>query len=122
MSKRQALVPARQAHIELLRARAAYERQALAVHTHALGQTLSPKRWFSQLLHPSQDVGAGGGQRAASFLGQGLSLAAQYPYLAASLSSMLVGKRWRWVKWLGVGLTVWQIAAGTDQDSKSTET
>lgn len=119
MSERHVLVPAaRQAHIELLRARAAYERQALSVHATELGRELSPKRWFSQLLHPSQASGSGGGQRVASLLGQGLSLAAQYPYVAATLSSVFVGKRWRWFKWIGVGLAAWQIAAGSARASK----
>jgi len=122
MSEQRHLVPsARQAHIELLRARAAYERQALSIHTTELGREMSPRRWFAQLLQPSQESGVGGGQRVASLLGQGLSLAAQYPYIAASLSSMFVGKRWRWFKWIGVGLAAWQIAAGSARASKSVE-
>ena len=121
MSNRSLVVHARQAQIEFLRARAAYERQALSVHTTELGRELSPKRWFRHWLRPSHASGVQGEKRAAGLLSQGLSLAADYPYLTASLSSVLVGKRWRWVKWVGVGLAVWQVAAGSRGTSKLTE-
>lgn len=121
MSERRAMVPARQAHIELLRARAAYERHALTIHATELGRELSPKRWFSQLLNPSQESGSGGGQRITSLLGQGIALATQYPYVAATLSSIFVGKRWRWFKWVGAGLAAWQIAVGSARASKTNE-
>lgn len=121
MNKSPPKVSARQAQIEFLRARAAYERQALVVHTYGLGNAASPKRWLVQLLSPSGQAGARGGQHAANLLGQGLSLAAQYPYLFASVSSLAMGKRLRWVKWLGIGLSIWQISTRTVQESKNTQ-
>lgn len=120
MNKRYEVVPARQARIEYLRARAAYEREALAFHTSQLGRELSPRRWLGGLLRQRRRDDAQGGGRPgfAGLLGQGFSLAGQYPYLTATLSSLLIGKRWRWLKWFGVGVAVWQVVAATSQDTQ----
>lgn len=120
MNKRDEVVPARQAHIEYLRARAAYEREALGFHTSQLGHDLSPRRWLGGLLsHHRRDDAQGGGRLGiAGLLGQGFSLAGQHPYLTATLSSLLIGKRWRWLKWFGVGVAVWQAVAATSQDTQ----
>lgn len=120
MNKRHEVISVRQARIEYLRARAAYEREALAFHTSQLGRELSPRRWLGGLLRDKRlDRAHGGGRPGfARLLGQGFSLANQYPYLAATLSSLLIGKRWRWLKWLGVGLAVWQAVAVTSQDTQ----
>jgi hypothetical protein len=88
----------RQTHLELLCLRAAIERQTLVLHSTQLKLELSPKHW---LLRVSK---VKGGQ----FVATGISLAAQYPYLASALSSLLIRKRWRALKWAGVALAVWQ--------------
>jgi hypothetical protein len=121
MSDRGIVVHARQAQIEFLRARAAYERQALSLHTTELGRELSPKRWFRQWLSPGQASNHESGRHTSNIISQALSLATQYPYLTATLSTVLVGKRWRWVKWVGVGLAAWQIVADSKQASKVAE-
>jgi hypothetical protein len=120
MNKLYEVVPARQARIEYLRARAAYEREAVVFHTSQLGRELSPRRWLGGLLRPRRCDEADGGGRLgfAGLLGQGFSLAGQYPYLTASLSSLFIGKRWRWLKWFGVGMAVWQAVAATAQDKQ----
>lgn len=122
MSERRLVLPARQARIEYLRARAAYEREALSFHTTQLGRELSPKRWLGRLFHAERDIKAGGRSGLAGLIGQGFSLASQYPYLAASLSSLFIGKRWRWMKWLGIGVAVWQAASATSSHLKKTDT
>lgn len=120
MNKRYEVVPARQARIEYLRARAAYEREALAFHTSQLGRELSPRRWLGGLLRQRRRDNADGGERPrfAGLLGQGFTLAGQYPYLTATLSSFLIGKRWRWLKWFGMGVAVWQAFAAASQDTQ----
>lgn len=114
MSERRVVLPARQARIEYLRARAAYERQALSFHTEQLGRELSPKRWLTSLIRSNHGADSGGGVGVSRLLGKGFSLAAQYPYLTAALSSMLVGKRWRWVKLAGIGIGVWRAYVGSN--------
>lgn len=120
MNKRYEVVPVRQARIEYLRARAAYEREALAFHTSQLGRELSPRRWLGGLLRHrrNDDAQVGGRSGFAELLGQVVSLAGQYPYLTATLSSLLIGKRWHWLKWLGVGVAVWQAVAATPQETQ----
>jgi len=114
MSERRIVLPARQARIEYLRARAAYERQALSFHTEQLGRELSPKRWLASWMHPNASAGSGEGVGLGHLLGKGFTLAAQYPYLTAALSSMLVGKRWRWVKLAGIGIGLWRAYVGSN--------
>lgn len=106
MSDRRAIVPARQTHIEYLRARAAYEREALTFHTTQLGSELSPKNWLSGGLRSGRVSSEKGHASLARLLGQGFSLAAQYPYITATVSSLVIGKRWRWLKWAGLGLGI----------------
>jgi len=113
MSERRVILPARQARIEFLRARAAYERESLSFHTSQLGRELSPKRWLGRLLHSDRSRANDARPGIASVLGQGFSLASQYPYVAATLSSLLIGKRWRWIKWIGVSFAVWQAASAS---------
>jgi hypothetical protein len=113
MSERRIVLPARQARIEYLRARAAYERQALSFHTEQLGRGLSPKRWLAGLMPSQHTADSGEDVGIGRLLGKGFSLAAQYPYLTAAISSMLVGKRWRWVKLAGIGIGVWRAYVGS---------
>jgi hypothetical protein len=78
--------------------RGAIERQSLTVHTQQLRVQLSPQHWLDSASELK------GGQ----LLAQGFSLAAQYPYLTAAVTSLLVRRRWRALKWTGLALTVWQ--------------
>jgi hypothetical protein len=118
MSRRRTAVSARGARIDYLRARAAYEREAFAFHTSQLGRELSPRRWLGGLLRTEDRDEAGKCSGLAGLLAQGFSLVGQYPYLTATLSSLLAGKRWRWLKWVGLGVTVWQAVAATSQESQ----
>ena len=95
-----------QTHLELLRMRVAIERQSLAVHTQQLRVQLSPQHWLESASELK------GGQLLAA----GFSLAVQYPYLASALTSMLVRRRWRALKWTGLALAVWQTIYMTKQD------
>jgi hypothetical protein len=114
MSERRIVLPARQARIEYLRARAAYERQAIIFHTEQLGRDLSPKRWLRGLMRSNSSTGSNESGGVGQLLGKGFSLAAEYPYLTAAISSMLVGKRWRWVKLAGIGIGVWRAYVGSN--------
>lgn len=114
MSDHRSVLPARQARIEFLRTRAAYERQALSFHTEQLGRELSPKRWLAVWMRPNSSAGSGEGAGMGHLLDKGFTLAAQYPYLTAAISSMLVGKRWRWVKLAGIGIGVWRAYVGSN--------
>lgn len=121
MSDRRVALPARLARIEYLRARAAYEREALSFHTEQLGRELSPKRWLGRLLHARRFSGDGERSGFAGLIGQGLSLANQYPYVTATVSSLFMGKRWRWLKWIGVGVAAWQAVAATRSQNNQAE-
>lgn len=118
MSRSREVVPAREARIEYLRTRAAYEREALAFHTSQLGRELSPRRWLGGLLRSGPRDASVKRSSLAGLLEQGFSLVSQYPYLTATLSSLLIGKRWRWLRWLGLGVAVWQTVAATSQDTQ----
>ena len=88
----------RQAHLELLQLRAAVERQSLVVHSAQLKLEFSPKHWLQKMSKV----------RGGPLMATGITLAAQYPYLTSALSSLLIKKRWRALKWAGVALAVWQ--------------
>lgn len=98
MRAKQPVIPNRQAHLELLRLRAAVERQSLVVHSTQLKLELSPKHWLQKMSKV----------RGGQFMATGIALATQYPYLTSALSSLLIRKRWRVLKWAGVALAVWQ--------------
>ena len=121
MNERRVALPARQARIEYLRARAAYEREALSFHTAQLGRELSPKRWLGRVLHSGRFSASGERSGFAGLIGQGFSLANQYPYLTATISSLFMGKRLRWLKWFGVGVAVWQAVAVTRSHAQRTD-
>ena len=98
MRAKQPAILNRQAHLELLRLRAAVERQSLVVHSTQLKLEFSPKHWLQKMSKV----------RGGQFMATGIALAAQYPYLTSALSSLLIKKRWRALKWVGVALAVWQ--------------
>ncbi len=88
----------RQAHLELLCMRAAVERESLVLHNAELKLELSPKQW----LHNLSDMSGG------QLMTTGISFAVQYPYLTSALSSLLIRRRWRTLKWAGVAIVTWQ--------------
>ena len=98
MRAKAVFMPDRQAYLELLRMRATVERQSITVHTQQLRLQLSPHHWLESASELK------GGQLFA----KGFSLAVQYPYLTAAVTSLLVRRRWRALKWTGLALAVWQ--------------
>lgn len=88
--------------IEILRAHAALERQALARQARQVGKALKP----AALLHEALPVVSGW---STWRLLQGLSLARRYPLLITAASAMLTGRGKR--NWLRIGVGVllgWQ--------------
>ena len=98
MRAKTVVVTDRQAYLEILRMRVAVERQCLTVHTQQLRVQLSPQHW----LDSASEL------KGEQLLAQGLSLVVQYPYLTAAVTSLLVRRRWRALKWTGLALAVWQ--------------
>ena len=98
MRAKQPAILNRQAHLELLRLRAAVERQSLVVHSTQVKLEFSPKPGLQKMSKV----------RGGQFMATGIALATQYPYLTSALSSLLIRKRWRALKWAGVALAVWQ--------------
>ena len=84
--------------IELVRARAALERQHFAYSVRNMSRLLTPAALVRGLFPGSP------GKAGASWLAQGVALARRYPFLASGVSALLsrAGKRHRW----------WRLAAG----------
>ncbi len=80
--------------IELLRARAAVERQSLAGRAGQLCDDLDPRSWLGRFT----------GARGGNLLLQGVGLLRRYPFLTSALSTLLLGKRWRLLKLGGAAL------------------
>lgn len=101
-------------HIELVRARAAIERQRLKRGVHELGLSLRPAALAKGVL-----PGLTGGRGATDWLFRIFSLSRRYPLLTSGASALLsgVGKRHRLLK-IGLGLlVVWQLnRAGKKSD------
>lgn len=95
----------RELQIELLRTRAALERQTLQHSVRQLGRSLAPGQLFNQL---GQQVSP----RSLASLGlQALTLTRRYPFLFSAVSAgvSLVGRKSRWVG-LAAGLAMgWQL-------------
>jgi hypothetical protein len=98
MSAKQTASADLQLRLELLRLRAAVERQALTMHSQQLRSQLSPQHWLARVFEI----------KGNQVLAKGFSLASQYPYLTSALAAMLVKRRWRALKWIGLALAVWQ--------------
>ncbi len=103
MSNHQSRAVDRLVRIELLRARAALERDSLAARADQLCDALDPKLWFGRLT----------GARGGNLLLQGVSLLRRYPFLTSALSTLLLGKRWRLLKWGGAALAAVLAARAT---------
>ena len=74
--------------LELLRARAALERASLKSRVGELADAVDPRQWLGR-------VGKG---RSGGMLMQGLELAQRYPFILSTVTSLVLGKRWQWLK------------------------
>lgn len=107
MAKKQSAGQLREVRIELLRARAAIQRQALSNNVRSLGNDLTPSALLKGLL-----PGSVGRKRPADWVGEGLGLLRRYPFILSTASALFSGarKRHRLVR-LGAGLLLtWQVA------------
>lgn len=95
----------RAVRIELLRARAAIERESLVQNTAQVGRALTP----ASLLREAVPGLSGGG--TPKLLWQIVGLARRYPYVGSSLSALLMGggKRAGLLKLLTGGMVGWQL-------------
>lgn len=114
MSKRSPTID-RAVRIELLRARAAIERESLAQSIVSTGHKLEPAALIRGLL---PGLASGGASRWAL---QALSLARRYPIVSSSLSALFMrgGKRSKLFKLAGGAFVGWQLFKvwqGTRQD------
>lgn len=92
--------------IELVRARAALERQAMARSVRDMGDSLTPRSVFRSFFPRAAS------KSASDWVFQLVTLTRRYPLLASSVSALLsgVGKRRRWWR-IGAGLLLsWQVA------------
>lgn len=97
----------REVKIELLRARAAIERQTLGSSVRHLAQDIKPSSLLRSLLPASFSR-----KRPTDWVFQGLSLMRRYPFIVSTASALLSGvrKRHRLLR-LGAGLLLsWQVA------------
>ena len=78
----------RSVRLELLRARAAIERASLRSRAGELADALDPRQWLGR-------IGKG---RSGGVLMQGIELAQRYPFILSTLTSLVLGKRWQWLK------------------------
>jgi hypothetical protein len=102
----------RTVRIELLKARAALERQSIARNVRILSHDIHPasimRNLFPRLASRSP----------AGWLMQGLSATRRYPLVTSSLSALLSGatKRKRWLR-IGAGLLLtWQVARSLNKN------
>jgi hypothetical protein len=94
----------RQVRIELLRTRAAVERETLARRIHEVGQELAPRQLMRSTLASVTGKGEG------SMLSQLAGTALRHPVLSSALPSMLLGKTGgRAMRAVAIGLTGWQL-------------
>ncbi|AWB33678.1 hypothetical protein [Orrella marina] len=100
MSRPRSVAFDRALKIELLRTRAALERESISAHASQLRHSLDPREQMLNLLPGS----------ASGVLGQVGQLAFQYPYLLSSAASLLTSQLRRPKRLLvagGVALVVW---------------
>ncbi|CAM3477736.1 DUF3318 domain-containing protein [Bordetella sputigena] len=97
----------RQVRIELLRARAAVERQSLVHNVAALTQSLSPSHLIKGLV---PRIGAG---NMPGLAWQAFTLARRYPIITSTLSTVFLrGKRSRLLKLGTLAVVGWQAYRG----------
>ncbi|CAB3719916.1 MULTISPECIES: hypothetical protein [Achromobacter] len=104
MSKRSPTVD-RAVRIELLRARAAIERESLAQNIVSAGRRLEPSALIRGML---PGLASGGASRWAL---QAITMARRYPIISSSLSAMFMrgGKRGKLLKLAGGAFVGWQL-------------
>ncbi len=88
----------RAVRLELLRARAAVERESFLFHATRLGDSLDPRNLIGRMTQT----------KGASFLFQGFDFAKRYPFVTSTLSTLLFGRFSRLAKFGGIALTLWQ--------------
>lgn len=88
----------RAVRLELLRARAAVERESFIIHASGLGDSLDPRAWIGRVTQ----------HRGANILFQGFDFAKRYPFVTSTLSTLLFGRFSRLAKFGGIALTLWQ--------------
>jgi len=88
----------RAVRLELLRARAAVERESFVMHVTRLGDALDPRALIGRMTQT----------KGASFLFQGFDFAKRYPFVTSTLSTLLFGRFSRLAKFGGIALTLWQ--------------
>jgi hypothetical protein len=94
----------RQVRIELLRARAAVEREALVHNVADLGVSLSPSHWVKGLM---PRLGAGNMPVLAC---RAFSMVRRYPVITSTLSAIFLrSKRSRLLKLATVAVVGWQV-------------
>jgi hypothetical protein len=105
----------RQVRVELLRARAAVEREALVHNVAGLAESLSPAHLVRGLM-PRLGLGLGGGGKMRNMpmlAWQAFSMVRRYPIIASSLSAVFLrGKRSRLLKLASLGVVGWQVYRG----------
>ncbi|OZI71080.1 hypothetical protein [Bordetella genomosp. 12] len=106
MAHRQSPAVERQVRIELLRARAAIERESLAQSIAETGQALEPANLVRGLL-PKLTRG-----NTSQWVLQAYNIARRYPIVSSAASAMFMGggKRLGLLRWAGIGLAGWQLA------------
>ncbi len=91
----------RQVRIELLRARAALEREALAQNLAETGRALEPRNLVRNLLPGKGDT--------SQWVLQAYNLARRYPIIGSAASALVMGgKRSGLLRWAGLAFTAWQ--------------
>lgn len=97
--------------IELVRARAALERQAMARSVRDIGSSLHPRALMRGLMPRAS------GRSASDWIFRAVSLARRYPLLTSSVSAMVTGAARRKSWWrIAAGLLLsWQIARSMKQ-------
>lgn len=95
----------RAVRIEMLRARAAVERDTIARHTGDLVDSLDPRVAVGRLLPGN----------ARDMVSQGLRLVTRYPYILTTVLSNRRFKAVRWISLAAVAVGAWAMFSGNDK-------